>query len=190
MIAYWLGGHDNGSDFFIDPPPGVLCPDCSCCLDRTYYPTKLRMKRKYDIGSTYDNRCIVSERFKLFCEEELLDGLIFARVRTNPNFYYLTSSRIIEFDTNKNPLKIGPQCPLCKNIVERCGVCPIFLKNCPIPLSKGIYQTDLGFGTRSAKEPIHIVDVETQKKMKLAHFKGIWFEPIYNDYQPFYKNNS
>jgi hypothetical protein len=178
MIAYIISAYTNSGEFFKDVPPGVLCPVCNTCIDKLYYPKKLIMSHKYDISSTNDGRLIFSERFKSFCLNEKLKGINFYEVRANPNFYYLLTQNIIEFDTERISLKISEKCPICLNHRDVCGLTPAFIKNNNIPLKRGIYRTDLEFGSGYEKEFALIIDIETAEKIKYFKFKGFIFIPV------------
>lgn len=180
IIAFVLGCSDNGASYFEDASDKVLCQKCKTCVDVKYYPTNLqnlRKEQKYDISATYDGVIIVSERVVHFCYENSLENIEFVKVNCEPNMYKLEPKCILKFDCDKRKTRFINKCEVCGNYKEVIGATPAFLKEVSQPILKGIYRTDISFGSGCAKQPLIIVGIETKKVIDQQKFRGIdWNE--------------
>ena len=162
----------------------------------------IRIKMKRDISYTYDNFCIVSEKFKAFCQNEKYVGLEFVLLPQSPGFYWFKVNTILEYNIdakgrlfiNYDSLYEAPNIDLKERRIkfinyneqydgyeEIIGAHPVCLKT-QTPLPDGFFRTDLCFGSYATKHPLYIVGEITRKKLKQAGFKEIDFDKILNEY--------
>ena len=96
IVAYALGGPDNGGYYYREAPDEVFCPECGSVIDRDYAPRTLgRVKPIYDVAVTYDNHYIVSIKFKEFCERVRIKDLDFVKVNESPLLYDFRSRLVL-----------------------------------------------------------------------------------------------
>lgn len=158
------------------------CPTCNTILNRDFTNPKLRFsKSNYDVSATYDNRLIVSERFKSACEEHCIQGAMFHSLDFRPNHYHMqiTPERIIPVCSTKYELNIGERCETCGHRSHFCGANPLFLEY-DEPLHQGFYRTDIYFGSKNARHPIELVAMEAKSFLDSMEFHGLDFHPVYS----------
>jgi len=180
IIGYRLDGQDNDSWMLEDgePPSELKCPKCGLLNDFNYINPFYKIKKKtYDYSHPYDVGGVVSMKFKEFCIREKYHNILFRELEWSPGFFALYTTKIIEFDSQRSGTTFTKYCDVCQNFEEVIGSNPSFLKNSS-ELEDGFYRTDLIFGSKNAKNPILIVGVETQEKLKREKFKGLVFKPI------------
>lgn len=157
--------------------PG-LCPKCGSRLKmipNLYYHVP---EKKGDIFYTYDGYCIVSQKFKRFCEERQYEKLKFQKLETG-NYYYFEPLGIFKTYIYKNPInKLGEFCEFCKTYSWICGPA---LKDKDFVLSSDdfILRTDSYRGCNEEKNPMIIVGLRTEKEMKNYGLTGICFSNVY-----------
>jgi hypothetical protein len=180
MLAYSLSGSDNSLYFFDDPPEGVLCSNCKTCLNLYYLPSEMTIHKsiKYDISFTYDGRPLVSTRFKEFCEAREYEGLNFFQVSREPCYFYFLPEILLQFDDYRRQTRFEKKCEVCGNYESIVGATPPYLKE-KGEIKKGIFRTDLMFGSAHRKFPRIIIGTETYQAMVKKKFRGIWFHPVY-----------
>lgn len=181
IIAYSLCGHDNDSYFFEEAPDNLFCRNCGSCLDETYIPENMKIKRKYDIGSSYDGREIVSTKFKSFCEENYPGEADFFPVTLKGDFFYMKVRRTLIFDVEKYGTRFEKLCALCGNYESIVGATPGILKNQYEPIERGFYRTDVIFGSGRGKSPFFIIGLKTKDEIKANHFTKPSINPVYDE---------
>jgi len=181
QIAYSLTGHDNDSYFFESAPGNVFCQQCGSCVDKSYLPDNMTIRRKYDIGSSYDGRDIVSARFKEFCDEHYPGEAAFYQVTRDADFFYMVPKLILAFDAEKRRTRFLEFCPACGNYKSICGATPGVLKNQAEPIERGFFRTDLEFGSGREKSPVIIIGLKTKQQITEKRFGKPSFNPVYND---------
>ena len=160
ILGYSLLAQDNGAHFFDDVAEGVLCPNCGTCLDYSWHPVELCFSKKTatkDVSYTYDNRLIVSRKFKDFCINQQYPG--------------------IPFDNERRKTRFIGKCELCGGYESIVGAYPTFLR-CTAEIDDGIFRSDLAFASGKEKFPVIIVGPETLRKMKAAKLTGLEFKKI------------
>jgi hypothetical protein len=180
-IGYHLSGDDNDS-FFIEDERSLNAPICSKCgrlLDSVnYFNPFFKLKRKiYDFSFTYDQRKIVSLKFKEFCIREAYDGLIFKEFEKEPNFFHFIVNNVVEVDIDRSKPRFEKHCSICGNY-DGIYLRDLFLKDVAKELEDGFYRTDLLFSEGNKKQPLFIVGPRTQAKLKQEKLKGVIFRPI------------
>lgn len=138
-------------------------------------------KKKYDIGSSYDGREIVSARFKAFCEENYPGEADFFPVTMKADFFYMTIRRILVFDTEKYGTRFDKLCHLCGNYESITGCSPGLIKNQPEPIERGFYRTDVIFGSGREKSPFFIIGLKTKEEIKAMKFTKPSMNPVYDE---------
>ncbi len=176
IVAYDMSPHDGDAFFFEDRKSSIFCSVCGTLLDKAFLPSGVRPRKKWDICSTYENRVIVSERFKGWCQARHLDGLVFRQVNERPPYYVFEPSIVLEVD------------PRCARFEDKCSACGNFesvmragrlvLPKVQAPIDDGIFRSDIEFASRWEKSPIIIVGLHTRELMKEEKFRLIEFEPI------------
>jgi hypothetical protein len=180
-IGFYLSGNDNDS-FFIEDEKHLDSPTCSKCgwlLDFiNYFNPLFKLKRKtYDLSFTYDQRKIVSLKFKEFCIRERYSGLVFKEFEREPDFFHFIVNNVIEVDVERSKPRFEKRCDICGNY-EGIYLREIFLKNVNKELQDGFYRTDLLFSEGDKKQPLFIVGPKTKDKLKKEKLKEIVFKPI------------
>jgi hypothetical protein len=181
VIGYYLSGDDNDS-FFLDNGETPIAPNCSKCgflVDpTTYFNPFFKVKRKnLDFSFTYEQRKIVSLRFKEFCIREGYKGLVFKEFEREANYFQFLANNMIEVDVERSNPRFENYCEVCGNyggIYLR----ELYLKNCNEELQDGFYRTDLFFSGGNSKQPIFVISPKTYTKLKKEKIKGIAFRAI------------
>lgn len=181
IIGYFAIGQDNDS-FFLDDDK-LFAPTCNSCgylIDFTnYFNPSFKLKRKiYDLSYTYDGRCIVSLKFKEFCEREGYEGLRFKVFEREPHFFLLVVDNEVKFDSARRGTEFTNHCAECGNYESTIGFSPGLLVGITGELADGLYRTDLIFGSGNSKHPFIVVAPETKEKMLRESLKGIYFESL------------
>jgi hypothetical protein len=180
-VGYYLSGNDNDS-FFIEDEKHLDSPTCSKCgrlLDFiNYFNPLFKLKRKTnDFSFTYDQRKIVSLKFKEFCIREGYPGLTFKEFEREPNFFHLIINNVLEVDVERSRPVFEKHCNVCNNY-EGVYLREIFLKSITKELEDGFYRTDLMFSEGNKKQPLFIVGPKTKNKLKQEKLKEIVFKSI------------
>ncbi|MBK7997465.1 MAG: SMI1/KNR4 family protein [Verrucomicrobia bacterium] len=156
------------------------CPDCGFRIDflatnQEYCP--LRSGR--DIGCTWDNAWIVSERFRQLCRRNELEGLEF-RPLGRGDVFHAVPTRFVGVDPKHSPFEYDALCEKCGNpewFVAR-GL-PIVLKIAE-PLTDGFWATEIFLGSENTKGPSIILNQRTLSVLKESGLNGaIQNEPVY-----------
>lgn len=181
IIGYYLSANDNDS-FFLEDEKDLhepTCPKCGYLLDCVnYFNPFFKVKRKnYDLSYTYDQRAIVSLRFKEFCVREGYEGLSFKSFEREPCFFQPIITREVEVDKERSKPRFENLCNLCGNF-EGVYFKGLFLKDISEELKDEFYRTDILFSWGNRKNPLIIIAPKTYEKLKREKFKGLIFQPI------------
>ncbi len=105
---------DGDSDYFEDAPSAVFCPGCGSCVDDSYVPRSLRVRRPvYDACGTYDGRLIVSQKFKDFHDRHGCGPPEFRLVNRRRRWYMFRPTRVLEFDADRRGTRFRRHCAMC-----------------------------------------------------------------------------
>lgn len=179
IIAYHLAPYYGVGHFFNgQEPAGVLCRECDCVLDDEYVPKRVSIRRPYEVASTYDNRTIVSERFKRFCDNERLKRVQFILVNERRKLYLLRPRKVLQLDISRSNTRFGKICRSCGQHEFVVGIDGIRLRDIRKPIRRGLYRSDLLFASNRGKRPLHVVGIETRDRILEEHFRGVLFEPL------------
>lgn len=178
VVAKYLSADD--AEFMYtgwDNMPGV-CPYCHSKFksvpDLDYVPNK----RRKDFYYTCDGFCIVSQKFKDFCDEGRYGSLDFQKLNTS-DFYFFEPHEIFKTNIRWIPFNVFKiWCNVCKNYAELTGG---VLKDESFKLETNdfIMRTDNFYGKYENKHPMIVVGLETERKMKDFGLKGIDFDNVY-----------
>lgn len=81
-LGYLVYGQDNQSLMYYKAEGLRTCLECGYKIDFEYVNPKLRIKKRiYDFSYTFDKCCIVSAKFKKFCEENNYHNIVFFNFR-------------------------------------------------------------------------------------------------------------
>ena len=170
-----LTGYDTEYMYKIKSKIPMLCPFCHSRLEVIPNLDYMMQKRKGDMYYTYDDICLVSERFKLFCDSNKYLNLKFIKLK-KCNWYYFRPTGIFETDIYKNDL--GLRCPYCNNYTDVCG--GVYkAKRFEILSDDFILSTDTFYGSSETKAPTIIIGLKTMKKMNEYGLKGLCFSNVY-----------
>lgn len=180
IIGYDISCEDNDSQMFPSGDPNwPRCSKCGYTTDFDYISPLFKLgKQLYDISSTYDNKTIVSLKFKEFCLRNKYRGVGFKELPNDPGFFKLEVNNMVKFDAEKAKLRYYKYCDECHSYESVTPGIPIFLKGISKPLGDGFYATDVHFASGNEKGPLFIIGVETYEKMKKEKFRGIVFTKI------------
>lgn len=177
IIGYVLIGKDNDS-FMFDPDDKNLpiCKACGYVIDYDYVSPSFEVNiKKYDMSYTYDGRCIVSQKFKDFCQKNNYSGIEFSSLPNNNSFFQLVVNNIVEVDKERKKYEYDKYCSECNKYESITPGFPVILKDDVNPLKDGFYATDFLAGSCNGKTRLNIVAPETEKKLKKAKMKGLIF---------------
>ncbi len=178
ILAYRLGAYDGHAFFFEDRRSPIFCPICGTLLEKNYLPTDIKPGKRWDVLCTYENRKLVNERFKQWCERQEFEQLRFRQVCEEPAYYLFEPLRVVNFDPIRAKTRFVNKCARCGNYESVVGTSPPGLLNVSEPIQDGFLRTDLEFGSRWEKSPIIVVGTRTRDIMKQEKFRLIDFEPI------------
>ena len=132
---------------------------------------------KKDFMQTYDGYDIVSEDFANFCKEEHYDNIEFVQLPNNSNFYWFKVHSILPFDAERRQTRFLNYSEKYQSYEEIIGAYPAFLK-IRTDIDKGIFRTDICFGTGISKGPVLCFGKQTKEKIEIKKFRGFNFEEI------------
>ncbi len=176
IVAFEFGGHDGDAFFFEDRKSPIFCPTCGTLLDKDFLPQNVRPRKKWDVCSSYDNRTIVTERFKSWCEARQFEGLVFRQVCQTPPYFVFMPSRILRYDPRR--AVFDKKCAACGNYESVTIGGPLKLLDVRTPIETGFFRTDLEFGSRWEKTPMIIVGFRTRDAIKRERYHLVEFEPF------------
>jgi hypothetical protein len=176
IVAYALSAHDGEAFFFEDRESRIFCPICGTLLAKDFLPRRVKPRKKWDISSTYENRTIVTEKFKVWCETQSFQAVRFRPVNEEPRYYSFEPLRVLQFDPRR--ARFDNRCAVCGNYESVIIAGPLTLLEIPAPVEHGFFRTDLEFGSRWEKTPLIVVGMQTKNLMEQEAFQHIYFKPI------------
>ena len=181
IIAHDLCGED--AEFMYNDKndiPGV-CPFCHSKLrmipNLSY--KKRRRKKKWDIYNTYDGYCLVSEKFKNFCEENGYPNLSFIKLERSKPYYFFLPGNIFPLDITRDFVELDSFCPVCHTYNSVAG-CAFKRRDFQLSTDDFICRSDVFFGYKESQSPCIIIGLKTKEKMEKAGLKGLSFRKVYN----------
>jgi hypothetical protein len=149
IAGYDLRAMDCGVDLLLDAPTEAFCPKCGSCLDRTFVPSLALKVRRIDFGFTYDNRLLISDAAKQLIETESSRNtrVDFKRVCAKPVYWYPVPAKVLRFDPGPAEARFLNLCAHCGQYQDVVGATPLHVRPGERILDRGIYRTDLEFGS-------------------------------------------
>jgi hypothetical protein len=188
LLGYQLDPEDNNEFFIADESKLPKKYRYSNIYDYNEIPADLRLKsRQLDISSTWDLVDIVSDRFKVFCEENQFTGLEFIRLPADNSFYVFRVHNIIEYDSVSRGVEFIKFNKEYNSYEEVIGATPVHLKSKELIPEGNIYRTDLFFGSGIRKGPLLLVGIKTKELIESGPLKDIYFDEVLTEYPPVIK---
>lgn len=183
LIAYRLSLQNLARfEFYENAPAEVFCPNCADILDSEYAPRDLTAEAvHFDLVSTRDGHIVVSQKFKDFCHRIGIPDLDLARVNDTPLLYDLRPRAIVTYDVDCGPPRFEKKCPVCGRHESVVGPRYSCIKGVDLPITDGIYRTDLEFASGQEKHPIIYVGLATAELMKKERFRGIVLNEVHKE---------
>lgn len=178
VLAKTLKGRELNPMYINKCDVPCICQYCYSKLKSVPNLDYVPNKRHKDFYYTSDGFCVVSKKFKDFCEENGYSGLEFQKLNSC-DFYFFEPHTVFKTNIRWIPFnKFKYWCNACKNYAELTGG---VLKEESFKLETNdfIMRTDNFFGKYESKHPIIVVGLETEWKMKDFGLKGIDFCNVY-----------
>jgi hypothetical protein len=185
VIASILRGQENRSysvnGFFAKEDNKIVCKNCKSINSPYYFDKRMSLEnKKLDFSSTYEGAIIVSERFKSYCIEKLVNNVLFLPLEEVSGFFYFyVLGKYVQLDQEKSDIKMKEICIECGYNKEVYGGLKIFLKNSS-ELAQGFHLTDIFWRSHYVFTQNIVVDLQTKKDLKDQKFKGLLFENVYS----------
>ncbi len=170
VVARQLGCEDlRRSMYETDDLPG-LCPYCHNTLEKI--PNlDFRTRTKKDFVGTYDGFYIVSEKFKIFCDEQGFDNITFIPLKKSPGHYYFSPNTFFPVDYENTLFEhTGEPCPKCGNYRWFGGPHRIYSNQLFTDNDNFIYRTKEYYGDKGRKFFLIIIGLKTARLMKERGF--------------------
>ena len=178
VVARYLTGGEVRRMYEKPSDVPATCPYCYSKLKSVPDLNYVLRKKRRDLYYTEDGFCLVSEKFKSFCECGQYSNLTFLKLE-HCDYYFFEPNNIFKTFMFWVPFnKWGCWCNACKNYSEITGG---VLKDESFALESDdfISRTDNFRGSYEYKRPMIIVGFETERKMKKFGLKGLCFENVY-----------
>lgn len=156
------------------------CPICNNRLEDIINMSYKIRKKKGDVFYTYDLFCIVTEKFKKFCEENNYPDLTFTQITASPGFYHFRPEGIFKMDDERSEISFIKRRDCCGSYDEiicsrPCYKSPDFI----LQTDDFILRSNHRFGSFERKDPFVIIGPKTMRKMKDYGISGVHFHDIY-----------
>lgn len=160
--------------------PGT-CPICHNTLEKipdVHYKVE---KKRADILCTYDGYCIVTEKFKEFCNENKYPNITFIALTDSIGYYFFMPHDIYKLDYIHRKTQFLNKRECCGSYDEIIGATPAYkLSSFSTESDDFINRSEYLFGTKGCKDPLIIIGLKTQQKMKAFGLKGIDYKNVYS----------
>lgn len=157
----------------------ATCRSCGRKIETNYLNPNFKLnKKRMSLSATYDGYVIASKKFKTFVEQKGFSNILFRSLPSVKGHYQFITNNVLKYDMESRYLKLEDFCDSCKSYCSITSPAAVLADVCK-PLEKGIYRTDLEFGTSYEQTPILITDIQTANEMDKA-FKDIDFDDLYS----------
>jgi hypothetical protein len=194
IVAYKLSAQDDGThmlgnETFRAPrsagfhdwrfgkdgvPHPATCPTCGRKTDPEYVNPEFKAKRRtWDISATYDGYCLVSNRFREFCQTQGWEGMTFSSLPADKDFFVLRLANVLPFDAKRRKTRFEDPCPTCGGFYNVIGATPVFLCGVTEPIHEGFFRSDLEFASGPEQHPLILVGVDTAEKLRDEKFRKL-----------------
>ena len=179
VVAKLIFGYDV--EYMYQSPslmPG-LCDVCHNRLEDVPNMAYKMRKKKGDMFYTYDHYCIVTEKFKSFCDENHYPGLKFTAITASPGFYHFMPTIVYKLDCVRGGTRFMNHRECCGSYDEVIGMPEFKEVDFFMPNDDFICRSEHLFGTREKKSPLIIIGLDTMRKMKSYGLRGICYFDVY-----------
>jgi hypothetical protein len=178
VVAKILIGSDEKS-FMQAKNQSHICLRCGTLLSYKINKDFVLKKKSVDLLYTYDHYCIVSQQFYSFCVNNRYENLKFIELPKTNGFFFFQPENVFDLDSERRKIQFINHCDLCNNYQEVIGASPAYAKlDLDVP-SDFIYRSNYIFGSKERKNPLIIIGLETEQKMKKDKLKGLYFDNVY-----------
>lgn len=151
-----------------------LCPVCGNTLEQIPDPLyQLPKKRRGDIYFTYDGFCVVSEKFKQFCDMKEYPNLTFVKLVNTYGYYYFMPNDIFEIDYIRSKTRFSNKRTCCGSWDGIWGLAKYKDANYVLTTNDFIRRGQLLRGSQGRKSPDIIVGLKTYEDMMNYGLMGI-----------------
>jgi hypothetical protein len=184
MNSYFrLSGHDNDTYAFHGRTDVRRCTQCGNLThkwEESLHGLRIHKRRTADISTTYDGVLVVSKRFVLVCEHNLMNNVMFSRLPDDPDFFMIGSNCEVRFDVKRRGTRFENFCGLCRQWDAVAGADPILLLPGQIIADNGFARTDVEFGGGDEKHPILLCGSSAGKILQQSQLKDLEIQTIPN----------
>ena len=170
VIAKILSGHDAECMYDTRKETPGTCPICNNRLEDVINMSYKIRKKRWDMYDTYDCFCIVTEKFKRFCEENNYPDLTFIQITASPGYYYFTAEGVFKMDDERCKVKFMNKRECCGSYDEI--ICSGSFYKSPdfiLQTDDFILRSNHIFGSFERKDPFIIVGLKTMRKMPVSY---------------------
>ena len=151
-----------------------LCPVCGNTLEQIPDPLyQLSKKRSGDLYYTYDGFCVVSEKFKQFCDMKEYPNLTFVKLVNTHGYYYFMPNDIFEIDYIRSKTRFSNKRTCCGSWDGIWGLAKYKDANYVLTTNDFIRRGQLLRGSQGRKSPDIIVGLKTYEDMMNYGLMGI-----------------
>lgn len=175
IVAKSLEGYDAEYMYSDKRQNPGLCPVCYNVLQKIPNLEYKMQRKKGDVFYTYDGFCIVTEKFKRFCETNKYEKLKFTALPKSLGYYYFESHKIFRLNVVKGRTEFLKKRECCGQYDEILCTVPYKANDYYISSDDFICASDYWFGSYYRKCANIIVGLKTASKMKQAGITGIFF---------------
>ena len=180
IAKYLLSGIDINDYMYEDTMNRPdCCPICHNTLRKIPNLEKKFYVKNFDIGWTYDNYCIVSERFKDFCEKEGYPNLVFISLKSK-GMYYFEPQIICNLDYKRYGTRFINKRECCGCYDEVIGMPRMVSSEFKPESDDFIMRSEYMLASYYYKSYDILVGPKTAIKMKEYGLKRIYFKNIYD----------
>jgi hypothetical protein len=173
VVAKLIIGIDDGGFMYDKILHECVCPQCFTPIKKIINPNFQVSSKKGCFRYTYDSYCIVSNDFKMFCEENGYLDLIFVELPKSIGYYYFIPQKIYPLDPVRRKIQFINPCDKCGNFEEIIGLTPAYTEAGFTILSNDfICRSNYEFGSKERKSSAVIIGLETEKN------ETIWIKKI------------
>jgi hypothetical protein len=176
-IGFVISPHSNNS-FFLKGQKNLKRCQCGELLSRECDLSEFRLKKKRDISASEDSELFASDHFRQFWLEIGGDGLVFEPLPSQPGYYHLVFTDILEFDSVRRMSRSEDYRPCCQRYFAFVGATPAYLKRSEALKGNHAYRTDLEFGSGDGKSPLLIVGLDVGLKLKASKLTGLCLDDV------------
>lgn len=178
LVAKIVMGHDIAHMYCNENRPGT-CPICHNTVEKIPDSLYKVSKKRGDFFYTYDGFCIVSEKFKRFCDERGYPNLTFVTLTKSIGYYYFMPEDIYRLDCARSRIQFINKRDCCGSYDETIGSTLYKASDFSMPTNDFICRSEYYFASYGCKFRLIIIGLDTATAMKAIGFKGINFIEVF-----------